>query len=107
MRLRRNLFVAIDERPRDGVRHTIQQLAPGEDSAAVAGITDSLVETHFRPLDEVLEELPRQPEVVSDRNMITEYRYGLLGSYLQKYDSPWEFLMCMTCKKEGWEKDLD
>ncbi len=102
-------FLNAEKNPRNryNVLQTVRALADETDSELVSKLTDSLVETRFRTIGELIENAPRQPEIITDRNMITEYKYGILGEYLRQYDGVWDFITCMTCKKENWERKLE
>jgi len=98
---------AVDsKRSREKIAQIFNSLAPTASPEQVAKGVNSLVTTRFDTIDNKTSEIGRSPELVTDRNMITEYKYGKLGEYLQRYDNVWSFLTCMTCKKTDWARNL-
>ena len=50
-------------------------------------------------IDEKIQEDGRMPEMVTDRNLITEYKYGRLGTPIQLINNIWTKLNCVNCDK--------
>ena len=81
----------------EDIAKLVSSLKPSATAEKIAEVTRSLTSAKFSSIEEIESSMERSPEVITDRNMITEYKYGKLASYIRRYDSILSFLSCPQC----------